>query len=187
MDERPQVRTVHDTRRPAYGLGRILVGIFACMGMVILVPAAAALVRHPSEQTLVVSFNLVGGALYILLAVCVAHNGRCMRNIGWMSLAALATMAVLIGALTLSAPMPHLERSAWAQAGAGLWYLPAILPVVAAVWMWMSDPRRIVMNAERMTELSDSLAGSLERTRPTGRAGAEPAAQDPEQDQDPGL
>lgn len=172
MDERPQVRTVDDTRRPAYGLGRILVVVFAVVGLVILAPAVAMLVREPRTAPVMESFNLVGGALYVLLAVCVAHNGRRMRNIGWMSLAALATMALLIGTLTLSAPMSGLEYSAWAEGGARLWYLPAVLPVVAAVWMWLSDPRRIVINAERMTELSDSLAGSLERTR-AGRPGSQ--------------
>lgn len=165
MDERPQVRTVDDTRRPAYGLGRILVAVFAVVGLVILVPAVVVLVREPYAAPVMESFNLLGGVLYILLAVCVAHNGRRMRNIGWMSLAALATMAVLIGALTLSAPMSGLERSVWAEGGVRLWYLPAVLPVVAAVWMWLSDPRRIVINAERITEFSDSLADSLERTR----------------------
>ena len=36
-----------------------------------------------------------------------------------------------------------------------------ILPIVAAAWMWMSDPRRIVANAERITELSDTLTESF--------------------------
>ncbi|CAM2824357.1 hypothetical protein ACSL103130_03785 [Actinomyces slackii] len=173
MDERLPAREVQDTRRPAYGAGRLLVVLFAGLGLVILLPAVVALVRAPHTAPVVEAFNILGGLLYLLLAVCVAHNGRRMRNIGWMSLAALATMAVLIGALSLSSPVPYLEGSAWAHGGARLAYLPLIAPVVAAVWMWMSDPRRIVVNAERITELSDSLS---ERAR--AARSAEPRDQD---------
>ena len=164
MDERSSVRQVQDTRRPAYGWGRILVGVFAVFGTTVLTPALTALVRSPGEAPAIWAFNLLGGGLYVLLAVCVAHNGRRMRNIGWMCLGALATMAVLIGVLTMTSPSPtpaDLNASVWAHWGRSLWYLPTILPVVAAAWMWMSDPRRIVANAERITELSDSLSESF--------------------------
>ena len=162
MDEHSSVRTVQDTRRPAYGWGRILVGVFAVFGTIVLIPSMVSLVRNPGEAPAVWSFNLLGGGLYILLAVCVAHNGRRMRNIGWMCLGALATMAVLIGILTLPASSPaELSDLVWAHWGRSRWYLPAILPVVAAAWMWMSDPRRIVANAERITELSDTLTESI--------------------------
>ena len=164
MDEHSSVRTVQDTRRPAYGWGRILVGVFAVFGAIVLVPSMISLVRSPDEAPAVRSFNLLGGGLYILLAACLAHNGRRMRNIGWMCLGALATMAVLIGVLTLSdasTPTADLGVSVWAYWGRSRWYLPTVLPAVAAAWMWMSDPRRIVVNAERITELSDTLTESL--------------------------
>ena len=170
MDERSSVRPVQDTRRPAYGWGRILVGVFAVFGAIVLVPSLTTLLRSPDEEPAVWSLNLLGGVLYLLLAVCVAHNGRRMRNIGWMCLGALATMAVLIGVLTLPAPSPaELSVSVWAHWGRSRWYLPAILPVVAAAWMWMSDPRRIVANAERITELSDTLTGRSRRAGLTRR------------------
>ena len=104
MDERSSVRPVQDTRRPAYGWGRILVGVFAVFGAILLIPSLTTLLRSPDEEPAVWSLNLLGGGLYILLAVCVAHNGR---------------------------------------------------------RMWMSDPRRIVANAERITELSDTLTESI--------------------------
>ena len=149
MDERSSVRPVQDTRRPAYGWGRILVGVFAVFGAIVLIPSLTTLLRSPDEEPAVWTLNVLGGGLYILLAVCVAHNGRRMRNIGWMCLGALATMAVLIGVLTFPTPSPaDLSVSVWAHWGRSRWYLPAILPVVAA-------------NAERITELSDTLTESI--------------------------
>ena len=158
VDDRPEVRGVEDRRRPAHGWGRLLVVVFAVFGLAVLAPAAVALVRTPTAAPVVGSINVAGCLLFILLAVCVAHNGRRMRLIGWMSLSALLTGAALIGVLTWTDAAEGLEASVWADGGRQLCYLPLLLPLMAAGWMWLSNPRRIVINAERMDELGATLA-----------------------------
>ena len=158
VDDRPEVRGVEDRRRPAHGWGRLLVVVFAVVGLAVLAPAAVALVRTPTAAPVVGSINVAVGLLFILLAVCVAHNGRRMRLIGWMSLSALLTGAALIGVLTWTDAAEGLEASVWADGGRQLCYLPLLLPLMAAGWMWLSNPRRIVINAERMDELGATLA-----------------------------
>ena len=130
----------------------------AFFGLAVLAPAAVALVRTPTAAPVVGSINVAVGLLFILLAVCVAHNGRRMRLIGWMSLSALLTGAALIGVLTWTDAAEGLEASVWADGGRQLCYLPLLLPLMAAGWMWLSNPRRIVINAERMDELGATLA-----------------------------
>lgn len=158
MTEGPKVSTVADNRRPARGWSRILIGVYAVFGLVLTGPALVSLIRSPGHSSVVGALELTGGLLYLLLAVCLAHNGRRMRMIGWMTLSALLTAALLIGLLTVTGTSPELGDSVWAVGGKPRGFLPLLLPVVAAVWMWLSDPRRIVVNAERMTDLSDSLA-----------------------------
>ena len=158
MADRPALRGVEDRRRPAHGWGRLLVVVFAVFGLAVLAPAAVALVRTPTAAPVVGSINVAVGLLFILLAVCVAHNGRRMRLIGWMSLSALLTGAALIGVLTWTDAAEGLEASVWADGGRQLCYLPLLLPLMAAGWMWLSNPRRIVINAERMDELGATLA-----------------------------
>jgi len=158
VDDRPEVRGVEARRRPAHGWGRLLVVVFAVFGLAVLAPAAVALVRTPTAAPVVGSINVAVGLLFILLAVCVAHNGRRMRLIGWMSLSALLTGAALIGVLTWTDAAEGLEASVWADGGRQLCYLPLLLPLMAAGWMWLSNPRRIVINAERMDELGATLA-----------------------------
>ena len=158
VDDRPEVRGVEDRRRPAHGWGRLLVVVFAVFGLAVLAPAAVALVRTPTAAPVVGSINVAVGLLFILLAVCVAHNGRRMRLIGWMSLSALLTGAALIGVLTWTDAAEGLEASVWADGGRQLCYLPLLLPLMAAGWMWLSNPRRIVINAERMDELGATRA-----------------------------
>ena len=162
------IRTIDDRRRPARGWSRILVVVLAVLGLVILGPAAVTLIRDPGDAPVVRSLNVAAGALHVLAAVCVAHNGRRMRMIGWMSLTALLTGAVLFGLLTWTGTAPGLEVSVWADGGRRLAFLPLILPAVSAVWMWFSDPRRIVVAAERMDELSASLSERA-RTQSPGR------------------
>ena len=161
-DDRLQVRGVEDRRRPAHGWGRLLEVVFAVFGLVILIPATISLVRAPHVAPVVGSINVAAGLLFVLLAICVAHNGRRMRLIGWMSLSALLTGAVLIGVLTWTDAAEGLEASVWADGGRRHGYLPLLLPILATGWMWLSNPRRIVINAERMDELGATLA---ERTR----------------------
>lgn len=165
-DDRPPVRGVEDRRRPAHGWGRLLVVVFAAFGLVVLVPSTVSLVRQPTAAPVVGSINVVAGLLFVLLAVCVAHNGRRMRIIGLMSLSALLTGAVLIGVLTWTDAAEGLESSVWAGGGCRLGYLPLLLPIVAAGWMWMSNPRRIVVNAERMDELGATLAERARTAQP---------------------
>ena len=105
------IRTIDDRRRPARGWSRILVVVLAVLGLVILGPAVVTLIRDPGDAPVVRSLNVAAGALHVLAAVCVAHNGRRMRMIGWMSLTALLTGAVLFGLLTWTGTAPNLEAS----------------------------------------------------------------------------
>ncbi|EEH66620.1 MAG: hypothetical protein E7A72_00205 [Actinomyces urogenitalis] len=148
------VRTVEDHRRPARGWSRLLVVALAVLGALVLAPSAVDLIRRPTQTPVVDSLDVAAGILYLLAAVCVAHNGRRMRMVGWMSLTALLTGALLFGLLTWTGTAPGLDSSVWADGGRRLAFLPLLLPAVAAVWMWMSDPRRIVVAAERREELT---------------------------------
>lgn len=170
MEERPEVRSTEDRRRPARGLSRILVGIIAVFGLVVISPAVVSLIRRPEEAPVLDSIDAVAGALYLVLAVCMAHNGRRMRMIGWVCLGGLFTGALLLGLLTITGTAPELEGSFLSHGGRGHSYLPLILPVMAAIWMWMSDPRRIVVHAEMMTDLASARSEKSSKEASGGEA-----------------
>ncbi|WP_147680281.1 hypothetical protein [Actinomyces ruminicola] len=158
MDESSQPRALNDTRRPAHGWGRALVGVFAIFGVVVLAPAFVALARAGEGSRLPAALSVLAGLVYLVLAVAVAHNGRRMRRVGWACLA-----VEVLGLLAVNAS--GLAGTAWSQWGAVLWYLPVLLPLVGAVQLWLADPRRIVTNAERITDISDTIQGTVHRDR----------------------
>ena len=41
-------------------------------------------------------------------------------------------------------------RSAWTAMGADFYYLPLVVSLIGIVWMWRSNPRRIVSLAEQV-------------------------------------
>ena len=162
LTSRQTARERKSSARQATLVSFWVIFVFAVFGLVILVTDSISLVRAPHVAPVVGSINVAAGLLFVLLAICVAHNGRRMRLIGWMSLSALLTGAVLIGVLTWTDAAEGLEASVWADGGRRHGYLPLLLPILATGWMWLSNPRRIVINAERMDELGATLA---ERTR----------------------
>ncbi|QKD79812.1 MULTISPECIES: hypothetical protein [Actinomyces] len=170
MDDRPEVRSTEDRRRPARGLSRILVGVTAVFGLVVLCPAVVSLIRHPDQAPVLDAIDAVAGALYLMLAVCMAHNGRRMRMIGWVCLGGLLSGAMLLGLLTITGTAPELEASFLAHGGRGHGYLPLVLPIMAAFWMWMSDPRRIVVHAEMITDLASARSDRSGKDRASGEA-----------------
>ena len=125
-------RTVKDDRRTAYGWGRLMVVLYAVLALVM-------------EWLAVV--------VYAVIAVAVAHNGRRMRILGGVALV-IATIQCLVGFAFNEATY----GAAWAGGGAALSYVPLVSCLLGAVWMWASNPRRIVQNAERITDIKRELA-----------------------------
>lgn len=158
MDESPHARSLTDARRPARGWGRLLVAVFAVFGVVVLAPAVGALARA-EDGAGPASLDVLSALGYLVLAACVAHNGRRVRMVGWV---ALATEAV--GLVTVSLLGPE-TATAWSGWGSAWGYLPVVLPLVGAAQMWLNDPRRIVVNAERITDLSETISGTVRRER----------------------
>lgn len=141
-------RTVKDDRRTAYGWGRLMVVLYAVLALVILIP-----VFNTTNYELGTYMDWLAVVVYAVIAVAVAHNGRRMRILGGVALA-IATIQCLVGFAFNEATYGH----AWAGGGAALSYVPLVACVLGAVWMWASNPRRIVQNAERITDIKRELA-----------------------------
>lgn len=144
---------VVDTRGPSLGLGRIVMAVYWVFGAWTTVQAVVDLIdllrvgTTPLGPALVA---LVAGLVYLLAAVALTHNGRRMRLVGWTAVIIEAAGPVIVGLLGVGLPDLTGTRSAWGAFGADYWYLPLVIAVVGLVWLWASNPRRIVERAEQV-------------------------------------
>lgn len=149
MSDDQQAGVVADNRTPSLGLGRLVMALFWVFGVIVTLISVKNLAGD-SEAPLGPRFvALLASAVYVIAAVGLTHNGRRMRVIAWASLVISLVGPLIVGVGALGLPSEYsLSFSPWAQFGTTYWGLPLVIPLVGMVWMWWSDPRRIVEIAE---------------------------------------
>lgn len=143
-----------DNRGPARGWGRLVVAGFWLMGLVITGIAVWQLFGENDTPIGPRLTTLFAGLIYVITAVGLTHNGRRMRVIAWTCLSVALAGPLIWGLIGLGVPRIDLAWSPWADFGANTWFLSLIFPVVGLVWLWWSNPRRIVEIAEGLERIS---------------------------------
>ncbi|MDN6429717.1 MAG: hypothetical protein L0L69_07585 [Propionibacterium sp.] len=141
---------VADTRRPSLGLGRLVMAAFWVFGAWVTTNAVVDLVHGGPGALGPVLVALFAGIVYLVAALALTHNGRRMRRIGWVCVAVETVGPLLVGLMGVGIPQVSDPRTPWGAFGADYWYIPLVLPVVGLVWLWWSNPRRIVELAEQV-------------------------------------
>ncbi|UFU04845.1 hypothetical protein [Ruania halotolerans] len=138
-----QSESAEDSRRPAYGAGRVLIFVYGVFALSATARASVQLIRDASEAPLAYSLSALAALIYIAATVAMAHNGRRMRRIAWITVSTELLGVGAVGALSLWHPELFGESTVWSQFGAGYGYVPAVLPLLGLFWMWRSSPARI--------------------------------------------
>ena len=134
---------VEDTRRPAYGPGRVLIFIYGVFAVSATARASVQLIRDTSEAPVAYSLSALSAVVYIVATVAMAHNGRRMRRLAWAAVLFELVGVITVGTLSLTHPELFQHASVWSRFGAGYGWVPAVLPVLGLFWMWRSSPARI--------------------------------------------
>lgn len=141
---------VVDDRPRALGLGRIVMALFWALGAWTSVVAVVDLFHHRSGPWGPEILALVAGMVYLVAAAALTHNGRRMRIVGWSCIGATIAAPILFAVAGLGLPELSAARSAWTGLGADFRFVPLVVSAIGVVWMWMSNPRRIVELAEQV-------------------------------------
>ncbi|MFD1719068.1 hypothetical protein [Georgenia deserti] len=149
MSDEVRTHSAEDTRRPAYGVGRVLILVYGIFALAATARATVQLMTRAGEAPLAYSLSAVAGLVYILATVALAHNGRRMRRVGWITVLVELAGVVTVGVLTTLEPQLFADDSVWSRFGAGYGYVPALLPVLGIAWLWHSAPARIAARADR--------------------------------------
>lgn len=134
---------VEDTRRPAYGPGRVLIFVYGLFAVSAAARASVQLIRDAAAAPLAYSLSALSALVYIVATVAMAHNGRRMRRLAWATVTFELVGVLTVGTLSLTHPELFAHASVWSGFGVGYGYVPALLPVLGLFWMWRSSPARI--------------------------------------------
>lgn len=143
-----------DDRRVARGWGRLVPLLFWIAGVGTVGIAVWQLVKAPEEPLGPRLATLFAGVVYLGAALGLTHNGRRMRQVAWSCLSISLAGPLLEGLLGLEESTP-VAWSPWADFGARVGFASLILPIIGLVWMWWSNPRRIVELADAPTRLRE--------------------------------
>ncbi|MFC4555846.1 hypothetical protein [Georgenia faecalis] len=136
-----------DRRRPAYGVGRVLIAVYAVFAISATARAVVQLLRDASEAPLAYGLSALAAVVYVAATVLLAHNGRRARRAAWVAVLFELTGVLVVGALSLSRPELFGEDTVWSAFGQGYGYVPLVLPLLGMVWLWRSSPVRIAATA----------------------------------------
>lgn len=144
--EAPISTGVVDNRPRAFGLGRIVMAIYWVFGIWVTVCALIDLFSHRSGPLGPLLIALVAGLNYLGAALGITHNGKRMRILGWICCGISLAGPVLISLASFGIPEFGEARVAWV----GIYFLPIVVALIGLIWMWYSNPRRIVEIAEQV-------------------------------------
>lgn len=142
-------RSAEDTRRPAYGMGRVLILVYGIFALAATARGLVQILTRLDDAPLAYLLSLFAGLVYILATVALGHNGRRMRRVGWIAVTAELLGVSLVGALSVGMPEIFPDDTVWSHFGSGYGYVPAVLPLLGVIWLWHSSPRRIASRGER--------------------------------------
>lgn len=132
-----------DTRRPAYGAGRVLIAVYAVFAISATARSGVQLVRDAAEAPLAYGLSAFAALVYVLATIALAHNGRRWRMVGWTAVLTELFGVLVVGALSVLEPQMFPRETVWSGFGSGYGYIPAVLPVLGLAWLWWSRPARI--------------------------------------------
>lgn len=137
------VTAATDTRRPAYGAGRVLIVVYGIFALAATARAGYQLIAKASEAPLAYTLSAFSAVVYVVATVALAHNGRRLRVVAWVTVLIELLGVVGVGVASLTHPELFRHASVWSGFGVGYGYVPLVLPLLGITWLWWSSPRRL--------------------------------------------
>jgi len=134
---------VVDTRRPAFGVGRVLIVVYGIFAIAATARAVYQLVTKAAEAPLAYGLSAFSAVVYIVATIAIAHNGRRLRVVAWVTVLIELMGVITVGTLSVTHPEMFAHASVWSRFGQGYGYVPLVLPMLGLAWLWWSSPRRL--------------------------------------------
>lgn len=126
------------------GIGRVLVIVYAVMALAATGRSFVQIVRRFDEAPLAYTLSAVAAVVYILATLAlVLANRRGWYRIAWIAIVFELTGVLVVGALSLLAPVLFGHDSVWSYFGMGYLFIPLVLPVFGLWWLRTHRPQEV--------------------------------------------
>lgn len=129
-----------DTRRRAYGVGRVLIAVYGVFALAATARAGVQLIRDASQAPVAYSLSALAAVVYVVATVALAHNGRRMRRVAWVAVVVELLGVVSVGIWSYADPASFPEATVWSHFGQGYGFVPLVLPLLGIAWLVRSNP-----------------------------------------------
>lgn len=117
----------------AQGFGRVLVAVYAVFAIAATGRSSWQIYDRFAEAPLAFSLSALAAVVY-LVAVVALVSGR--GGLAWSTIVFEFFGVVGVGLWSLVDPDRFPEATVWSHFGGGYGYIPLVLPLVGAWWLW---------------------------------------------------
>ncbi|RBY88594.1 hypothetical protein [Blastococcus sp. TF02A-26] len=121
--------------RPAEGLGRVLVAVYAVFALAAGARAAVQLSTRFSEAPVAYLLSALAAVVYVVATVGLARGGRAGRRTALVACAVELTGVLVVGVLSLADRAAFPDETVWSGFGQGYGYVPLVLPVLGLLYL----------------------------------------------------
>jgi len=127
-------------RSTATGPGRVLILVYAVLGVAATARSAVQIGRDLSAAPLAYLLSGLAALVYVVATVALARGTGRWRAVAWAAVSLEAVGVLAVGALSLVRPDLFPEATVWSGFGAGYGYVPLVLPVLGLTWLARTRP-----------------------------------------------
>lgn len=133
MPESPRPRT-------ASGWGRLLVAVYAILGLAATGRSSVQLTTHASEAPVPYALSALAAVVYVAATVALAKGGR-WRRVAWAAVVVETVGVLVVGTISVVHADWFPDDTVWSLYGVGYGFLPLVLPFLGIAWLLRTRPR----------------------------------------------
>ncbi|PZQ91767.1 MAG: hypothetical protein DI534_02065 [Leifsonia xyli] len=128
-------------RTRAFGVGRVLVAVYAILAIAALGRSIFQIIDRFEEAPIAFTLSAVAAVVYVLATISLAAG---WDRLAWITVSFELAGVLIVGTISLVAPQllgldaanPFgREATVWSAFGAGYLFIPLVLPVLGILWL----------------------------------------------------
>ena len=119
----------------ASGFGRLLVAIYGVFAISAIARASYQILTKFDSAPLAYSLSALAAIVYLVATLALALPGSTWGKVAWVALIFEFAGVLVIGTLSLTAPVLFNHPTVWSHFGAGYGFVPLVLPAIGMLWL----------------------------------------------------